>query len=407
MNRIAYLLCEIKSRDLDTRLLIAAHLLNMGVAVAVGQRWGIGENRLVSPRGCYLFPTANHIQGGGMEQVRTAGHYVFASDEEAFAAVADTVHTEESLARTVSVFTSTAANAMENCHKMLACSDTHAELLSRQFPKQRKKIIVAGSPRVELLTNSRIQSPEKTSSYVLVNTSFPLVNSIWPDDTAVRSAREVFGEAATELRVKGQEAGMEMFRSVIQWLIKKHDVVIRPHPGENPSIWRDQFPEARVLTDSAPLAWIKGAKALIHGNSTTGLEAILMGVPTLNLNPISEYGEISIVGRISPCASTVEQTISILESFLETGIGLESNYAADDLFPPNGGLAIAKELSQEVIDKAPLSKEFSWSRTPRTELQRKKFTVSLNEIVDNPNIKSARRHGVIQLDDSIFLLNPM
>ena len=54
MNRIAYLLCELKGRDLDSRLLIASHLLSAGIPAVVGQLWAIIANQDFTARGCYL-----------------------------------------------------------------------------------------------------------------------------------------------------------------------------------------------------------------------------------------------------------------------------------------------------------------------------------------------------------------
>ena len=84
MNRVAYLNCEVKSRDLTTRLLIASHLLKFNIPVVVGQVWALIANAQARKNiaGAYLFATTNKFQAKGMQWVKDSGHFVIASDEE-------------------------------------------------------------------------------------------------------------------------------------------------------------------------------------------------------------------------------------------------------------------------------------------------------------------------------------
>src|SRR5262249_3682714 len=79
--RLAYILCELKSRDLESGLLIAKRLLARGIPVVFGQRWSIVENLVRgAPRGAVLFRTCNVLQLVDIE--RCADHVVIAMDEE-------------------------------------------------------------------------------------------------------------------------------------------------------------------------------------------------------------------------------------------------------------------------------------------------------------------------------------
>src|SRR3954471_17235748 len=87
LHRIAYLNCELKSRDLDSRLLIAGHLVDAGFTVIIGQQWAIYGNVLAknAPPGCVLLTTANTNQVALMAGCRSEGHAVLASDQEGLA----------------------------------------------------------------------------------------------------------------------------------------------------------------------------------------------------------------------------------------------------------------------------------------------------------------------------------
>ena len=68
MEPIAYLGLEIKQRELESRTMVAAHLLKAGIAVIFGQQWSMFANAAALPRGVMLFKTVNDIQAGVMEK---------------------------------------------------------------------------------------------------------------------------------------------------------------------------------------------------------------------------------------------------------------------------------------------------------------------------------------------------
>ena len=73
---VAYLCCELTARDLDSRLLIASHLLAAKVPVVVGQMWSIWANLREAPTGVALFSTANMVQAKEMALAKQYGHIV-------------------------------------------------------------------------------------------------------------------------------------------------------------------------------------------------------------------------------------------------------------------------------------------------------------------------------------------
>ncbi len=84
MESIAYLGLEIKQRELESRLLIAARLLKAGVVVFFGQQWSLFSNADALPPGVVLFKTVNGIQAKPMADFRSKGHIVASTDEEVF-----------------------------------------------------------------------------------------------------------------------------------------------------------------------------------------------------------------------------------------------------------------------------------------------------------------------------------
>jgi len=390
MKRIAYLLCELKSRDLDGSLFLASHLLKEGFAVVIGQRWAIGENHTVVPKGCFYFPTAYKIQAAGMAQVREAGHLVVATDEECIAVtdMLSTIH----------------RSAIENSDAFLALNQDHFDALTGKLGADASKVIVTGSPRLEATKQADIR-PALERPYILFNTSFPLVNSIWGNDTAISATKESLGIEGTEVRLNAEQRGFDAVKELVSWLTPSNHIVIRPHPAESYRAWQTLFPTAEVVAGSPTLPWLKGATVMIHCNSTTGLEAALIGVPTLNLNPVSAYGDILRIKDISRTVQTVDEAKGVLSEFLKTGSGLPVPDVSQ-LFPLNGAQSAAGAIANLLKDALPLEREFGWRRTFRDQSLKDKFTATRDEVISHQQISKIPRLSVHQLDDSVFLLVP-
>ena len=68
----------------------------------------------------------------------------------------------------------------------------------------------------------------------------------------------------------------------------QYTVVVRPHPSENMTFFRQAFatfPNVVVRRDGSVLSWVRTAELVVHSNCTTGIEAVLAGVPTVNFLP--------------------------------------------------------------------------------------------------------------------------
>ena len=69
LSRILYLPMEIASRELDSRLLIAALALERGYEVVLGQKWLIERNVKSMPAGIYLSKTLTQRDARTMARV--------------------------------------------------------------------------------------------------------------------------------------------------------------------------------------------------------------------------------------------------------------------------------------------------------------------------------------------------
>lgn len=393
VNQIAYLNCELKARDLESRMLVAAYLLKAGWAVIVGQFWGIMANAPTSPKGCYLFTTANRFQADAMEMCRRHGHIVVAQDEEALPFAGD------------GLLDNIDAAAMRHADAFLAQSDEHAAVVKQKYASAPIKI--AGSARVDLMQKANIP-PSDEAPYILFNTNFALINSGWGQQAAIDILKQgsPISDEEIRLRLDVERLSQERMLDVIARLSAKNRCVVRPHPAEDPAFWR-KIPGCDVVVGSNPLPWIKHARVLVHANSTTGLEAAVLGVPCLNLDPITAWGRRFVMHKINYTVKTAKDAATALAAFFEGKMSLHRP-TADTMFPSNAGANIAREITNFVPQPNTEAGANSWTPTTRQDRQRQKFTVSSEELAAAwahvASIVPVAGVRMRQLDDSVFFL---
>jgi surface carbohydrate biosynthesis protein len=394
---IAYLTCELKGRDFPSRVLIASHLLAAGYPVIIGQQWAMWRNIQNAPKGCFLYKSTNMTQAEAMRRCQEAGHTVIAADEECLAS------SRPDIAR------STHPNAIRYCDEFLALSETHRAVLIETYPEIESRISVAGNVRVDILRNARPPAP-RGGTYVLINTSFGIINSIWGDVQAgaavwINSGGHDAEAGATALiqeRVAFEQASMQETRGVIDWLLANTDVdiVIRPHPQERPDMWLDIRPDrVSVVTGSDSMPWMRHALVTVHSESTTGVEAAIMGARAVNLSPPVPWSSRLIVSEVNPTVRAAREAAAMIQALMNGGAWPLPPTKATDLFPSGGTEKTVAAILRALPPPGPVG-TMKWQRRERTDIERKKFSVGIDEL------RAALPCRAMELDDSLFYAEP-
>ena len=397
---IAYLTCELKGRDLASRLLIASSLADRGYHVIVGQQWAIFSNLRACLKGVVLFKTANKTQGDWMVEARSNGHVVAASDEECLASAPN------DYARL------THPVAAEACHTYLALNDLHAAAIKAAYPGAAHKVIVAGNARVDILRALRPPRPIP-EPYILINTSFGRTNhvsgdiqkavNIWLGSGGHEKNAET--ENMVRERLSFEKRAMAETIALIEWLIAntQSQIVIRPHPAERSEKWTTLFQgnaRVHVVVGSDPTPWIRHATLLVHSESTTGVEAAIMGAKVLNLSPASSWGERLVVAQANVTVDSATAAAELVAALLRTGEWPPSKQDIGALYPTTGAEKTAAALAEHLPPPQRPRGGFQWHTIHRTDEQREKFTVSHDEA------RALTQHTTTQIDDSVFLISP-
>jgi len=292
---------ENQVRELDPKLLLACVAAERGFPAILGWRRQIGFRAARLPRGVYLAKSMTVRSARFFALLRRLGHEIVVWDEEAL------VHhvPEQYYGRRLTPRT------LRHVSLLLAWGEENAELF-RKYPEyDGTPIHVTGNPRVDLLRREvrPVLEPEarrlreRFGDFVLVNTSFSMVNGFLPSlnllnpgagpeggrepGTAARGLDPEFAEGWWQHK----RALFEHFAALVPELSRAfpdRSVVVRPHPAENHDTWRELasgLPNAHVLHEGNVVPWLMAARAVIHNGCTTGLESFVVGVPALAYRP--------------------------------------------------------------------------------------------------------------------------
>ncbi|MBT5239429.1 MAG: hypothetical protein HN793_02505 [Rhodospirillaceae bacterium] len=441
MNPVVYISLELKARDLDARLLVAAEAVKLGLNVVIGQQWALSKNFYTMPTGVFLFKTVNEIQAGYMKDAAAAGHAIAASDEEVLACACDACF-ESGMGPT----------AAEFLDVFFAQGQRHADTVISQYPKLSDRVCVTGNPRIDLLTkwgrasfeNKAAEIRNEVGTYILFNTNFGWINSIWNarEDTkqiAIRTGHLVPDDpasvAAYETELDWERTNMAELEKVVEWMqsgLPGYTAVIRPHPAEDPEYWKAKYsssPHVLIANNTPHIPWTLGSTALVHTTCSTGMEAALLDIPALSITPRPNAPQHAYImsNLVNPTVQNAEQAIGVLTPFIQTGSGPMTETGQyldtlDEFYPDREGGTSAAQIADGLInlikDKGGIvDSSYSWALNPgqpwyqleRRQEWRDKFTVENQEFAVRlkamTNLAGLNQTvGLQKLDDSLFLM---
>ncbi len=405
--RYAYLTCELVARDLDSRLLIAAHLVKRGIHCVLGHQWGIFGNAGQCPKGAILFKTANEVQGRAAHQAKSFGHRVVMSDEEILS-----LTTEQSVREITSEI------AVKSADLFLAMDQRHREIVESVSPVPCE---VVGNARVDLLMNypevyrEDVERARKAGPYILFNTNFATLNSVWgSSEIAGRVMHGALNKSLGAEQSAGviqetisfEQANLKIIKPLIVWARETFPqrVVVRPHPAENPDFWKS-LANVEVIERTNPIPWLMGAEVMIHSSSTTGLEGALIGTPCLNIHT-TPFGERFAARDVNHTVRTIGDAKAAMEAFLKHGDGpLAKRHELP--FAPGGAEKTAAAIAQLAPNVDQLR---AWGVHNSKPAQIAKFDISADVFRARTervfNAAKVKAVNIAQLDRAMFLLAP-
>lgn len=369
MAKFLYLPIEIAARELDARLLVALFAVKSGMEVLVGQKWLLQQNAAALPPGAFLFKTMSPSDSSNMLKASRHGHRIFAIDEEM-----------PGLGEGCGELKWVQEQAVDICDAVFLPGVAHLEAMQKRFPVHQMKFYSTGNPRWDLLRAELRGLYKKEADslrrrygpYVLVNTNVGLMNSAKgsPDklirnltkDGRLDFSQEKDRNWAEEAK-SFQAASLDASISFVKKFSKaepNRTILVRPHPTENLSTYRDAFgnnPRVTVVFEGPAAPWIMAADILVHTACTTANEAFALGVPAVCINTgRSIFYEYFVSQKVSLEAEGVEQAVQLVKETLHnsgaTALSQKQKMKTtfDRFFAAGTGKFAAERMTEIMLD---------------------------------------------------------
>lgn len=332
---ILYMPMEIASRELDSRLLLAALAVDRGYEVVLGQKWLIERNIKRMPPGLYLSKTLTQRDGLTMAKAKKLGYVVAAIDEEL-----------PGLRMSAKQLRWMAQEAIDAAELLFVAGIDNAAAVAERFPGAANRIVRTANPRWDLLrANLRDYYAAEVEDlkrrygrFILINTNLGFTNSEKGDASTIIREQERLGKLdmknpdhADYVRsiIEMEQANRKAMETLIRELpirFPDYRLILRPHPSESLDIWRQAAagnPAIEVIREGPAVIWIMAADLLIHTNCTTGVEALALDRPAICLMPSdSRANDRYLSNQINPVVRSVEDALTLAATLLEPGAEL-------------------------------------------------------------------------------------
>lgn len=318
-----YIQIEIVARELDSKLLLAIKAALRGHQVLLSSERLILKSNLV--------PGIFHTRGlepsiyrmDRHKFLKDRGNLLTSIDEEGglinfdYEGFAKIRYSERSIEQSNAVF---------------CWGPNDYSTLKKIYPNHADKFYCTGSPRVDLWENDfttylDVQEKMFPNPYILLSSNFSTINSyksFWNTWDGLRRSgyfdRDPNLERNFFTNVGKQSLLFYEFLKAVEYIAEKLpslNIVVRPHPVENPESWKTLLPEKEnihVIREGSITPWLRNAIAVIHNGCTTAIEATISGIPVITYVPIGKNIENEVSNQLGLKVSNKEE---LLEAILK------------------------------------------------------------------------------------------
>lgn len=199
-----------------------------------------------------------------------------------------------------------------------------ADYVLRSGRYSSRQVRLTGTPRSDFYVEPWRRAALEASGYVerygtplvLINGNFPLANPIaLTPEGVVAATVKWFGQdqqglLGVQQRERQLMRGLTALSNRLAREFPTATFVYRPHPFERTDRYQgllEHLPNLHLVKSGTVEGWILRSKALIQKNCTTGVEAGMVGVPTLSPAWMPDAVKIPSVEAVSiPCGSEEE-----------------------------------------------------------------------------------------------------
>ncbi len=329
-----YLPVEIKSRELEGKLLLGLAAAERGHMVILGEKShtrGLAAKGILPPGILHnksLTPSAKALKL--LDNLKNQNHIITCQDEEgglideSYEPFARLRFSEKSIQKTDRVF---------------GWGNHDTEALKELFAGSEKKFAATGSPRVDFWRKDMqayydlgpvSEKAKSLKPFILISSNFSsFLNQNRFFDVLARLRQANYFDRNPEWEqyqydnFAYQAQLIFEFIKLIRRLSSELDgmnILVRPHPVESVEGWKKalgSYPNVNVIREGAIGNWLKECKLLVHNGCTTAIEAAAFGIPRIAFRPIPDPIEREIPNSISFQAFSVDEVFGFMDTILE------------------------------------------------------------------------------------------
>lgn len=438
---ILYLPVEIKARELESKSLLALAAAEAGFHVVIGRTWVLSaESYHDTPPGIMMFKTLNAMDAMNMATAQLNGpHLIAALDEEAFGRSASP--------RAVKL--NVAPIAVDVADLVLMQGRAHQETWANLFGIDARNLKVTGNPKTDLLSKRITYNSRKVAAKPVIlfcamsgninskGRGFARTMSATMASAVGSYSEGMMSELGSLLRASAQfeTAMIPQITETIHAIADKFpeaDIVLRPHPVEDPALWLNRFnhlTHVRVEPNGTISEWLDQCDVMIYlSGCATGVEAMLHGTPALHFagNGAAEDPGFGVSSSLNPALRSATEIVEALEHVLEVEYsGVQSDKLNTYLWSGDGELvcrhvatALHEFWTQHQL-KGPLPID---ELRNLGENRRKKFDLKPFHLQKYPNtsidemksileglaarFKLSAPNSIEEIEDGLFLITP-
>jgi surface carbohydrate biosynthesis protein len=322
---LIHLPIETKSREFDSRCLIALECARRG-AIAV-----IGPATILPYKipHVVLLKSASRFELARIRAEQAQGALSAVLDEEGI------VHTADRREHAMRYSQQT----LDVVDRVLLNGANEMGILDEHYRIDHTKCILTGNPRFDFYQRELAAYYEKEADeivkrhgkFILIPSRFGNVNLARRVDFIQFQAKVRKLDPVTELPIfQAYHAHCkQLFSHFVRMLpilatkFPDHAVIVRPHPSERHDAWLEaakHLKNVHVIAEGPIGPWLKAAKAVVHNGCTTGLEAFLMGRPVYAYMPIeSELYDLHLPNAVSIKVFSTNELLEAVEAGLCNG----------------------------------------------------------------------------------------
>jgi surface carbohydrate biosynthesis protein len=317
MKKLLFVPIETKVREFEGKLLFSLIAAERGYEVLLGSQSTLQQHLYRFRPGIYIDKSIAVSKTAGMRMMHGLKHRVAAWDEEGLVYFDLTQLKGVRLGR----------DTLREVELFFAWGEAQLTDIQTAEPGIELPAVVTGNPRFDILrsefrgyyTKAAEELRQRHGRILLINTGFPFANHFLShDELRKNQLKYPVPEGFFENWAKVQGEAMDSFRDLVPRLhdaFPEHAIILRPHPSENHQAWRDilkKYPRCLVTGDHAAVLWIAACDLLIHFDCTTGIEAFIMGVPSIAYRNVKTPGYCQpLPNTLSYRTGTAEETLAL------------------------------------------------------------------------------------------------